>query len=85
MYSNNNMFYTFSISNNYLSSSNAEYGYNETIKEKNKEVGFVYADKQTKGRGTYGRKWVSNKGNLFGSIFFLVACLVFLIPFFRKK
>ena len=25
---------------------------------------------QTKGRGTQGRKWVSNKGNLFGSIFF---------------
>ena len=40
------------------------------IKKKNKEVGFVYADKQTKGRGTYGKKWISNKGNLFGSIFF---------------
>ena len=39
-------------------------------KKKNKEVGFVYADKQTKGRGTYGKKWISNKGNLFGSIFF---------------
>ena len=40
------------------------------IKEEQKEFGCVYADAQTKGRGTYGRKWVSDKGNLFGSIFF---------------
>ena len=40
------------------------------IKEEKKEVGCVYADIQTKGRGTYGREWVSNEGNLFGSIFF---------------
>ena len=40
------------------------------IKDKKKESGYVYADIQTKGRGTYGREWVSIKGNLFGSIFF---------------
>ena len=40
------------------------------IKKKEKEIGCVYADKQTKGRGTYGTKWISDKGNLFGSIFF---------------
>ena len=40
------------------------------IKEKQKEIGCVYADTQTKGRGTYGRTWVSDKGNLFGSLFF---------------
>ena len=40
------------------------------IKEKQKEIGCVYADTQTKGRGTHGRTWVSDKGNLFGSIFF---------------
>ena len=40
------------------------------IKEEKKEVGCVYADIQTKGRGTYGREWVSKEGNLFGSIFF---------------
>ena len=39
------------------------------IKEK-KEIGCVYADNQTKGRGTYGKKWISNKGNLFGTVFF---------------
>ena len=42
----------------------------DLIKEKKKESGFVYADEQTKGKGTHGKKWVSSKGNLFGSIFF---------------
>ena len=40
------------------------------IKEKHREIGCVYAKKQTKGRGTYGKKWVSDEGNLFGTIFF---------------
>ena len=40
------------------------------IRKKKKEIGCVYADTQTKGRGTHGKKWVSDKGNLFGSIFF---------------
>ena len=40
------------------------------IKEEKKEIGCVYTYNQTKGRGTHGRKWVSDKGNLFGSIFF---------------
>jgi len=40
------------------------------IKENQKETGCVYADTQTKGRGTHGRTWVSDKGNLFGSLFF---------------
>ena len=40
------------------------------IKKEQKESGCVYADILTKGRGTYGREWISDKGNLFGSIFF---------------
>jgi len=40
------------------------------IKEGKKEFGCVYAFSQTRGRGTHGRKWISNKGNFFGSIFF---------------
>ena len=40
------------------------------IKNKRKKIGCVYAKVQTKGRGTYGRKRVSKKGNLFSSIFF---------------
>lgn len=40
------------------------------IKENQKEIGCVYADIQTSGRGTQGKKWVSDKGNLFSTIFF---------------
>ena len=40
------------------------------IKEKHKSIGCVYAKEQTKGRGTRGKEWVSEEGNLFGSIFF---------------
>jgi len=32
-------------------------------------TGIVFADEQKKGRGQYGKKWVSLKGNLFLSIF----------------
>jgi BirA family transcriptional regulator, biotin operon repressor / biotin---[acetyl-CoA-carboxylase] ligase len=40
------------------------------IKKNNQKVGCVYADEQSKGRGTYGKKWISSKGNLFTSLFF---------------
>ena len=40
------------------------------IKLKKKENGCVFADIQTKGRGTQGKRWISSKGNLFSSIFF---------------
>ena len=40
------------------------------IKQKNIKAGFVLAEKQKKGRGQRGNKWVSYKGNLFVSIFF---------------
>ena len=40
------------------------------IREENKISGYVYANKQTKGRGTKGKKWISDEGNFFGSIFF---------------
>ena len=42
----------------------------DLIKEKKKKFGYVHANVQTKGRGTHGREWISDKGNLFGSIFF---------------
>lgn len=35
-----------------------------------KKQGCVCAELQTNGRGTYGKKWTSKKGNLFSSIFF---------------
>ena len=34
--------------------------------------GVIISDKQTRGRGRHGKKWVSNKGNLFFSIFFII-------------
>ena len=50
------------------------------IKKKNKTVGCVHASEQTKGRGTYGKKWISNKGNLFASFFFPIKKN---IPYFK--
>ena len=40
------------------------------IQEKKKEIGCIYSDIQTKGRGMHGRKWISDEGNLFGTLFF---------------
>ncbi len=39
------------------------------IKESNYNLGMVIAEIQTNGRGQYGRKWISSKGNLFVSFF----------------
>ncbi len=40
------------------------------IRNKNYYNGFVFATSQIKGRGRYGRKWISKKGNFFSTIFF---------------
>ena len=40
------------------------------IKTTKIKSGIVIADKQIRGRGQYGKKWNSHKGNLFVSIFF---------------
>ena len=34
--------------------------------------GVIISDKQTRGRGQHGKKWVSKKGNLFISVFFII-------------
>tara|TARA_B100000941_G_scaffold112260_1_gene78826 strand:- start:215 stop:727 length:513 start_codon:yes stop_codon:yes gene_type:complete len=36
------------------------------------KAGIVISDAQSRGRGQYGRKWISKKGNLFFSIFFII-------------
>ena len=40
------------------------------IKNSNNKSGMIIADKQKKGRGKYGKKWISFKGNIFVTIFF---------------
>ena len=40
------------------------------IKKGNRKIGCVFAKKQTKGRGTFGKRWISDEGNLFISLFF---------------
>ena len=39
------------------------------IRKTNYNIGMVVAETQAKGRGQYGRKWISLKGNLFVSFF----------------
>ena len=40
------------------------------IKNSNLKYGMIIAETQSKGRGQYGRKWTSFKGNLFVSFFY---------------
>ena len=40
------------------------------IKKDKKTQGVVFSENQKKGRGRYGNKWISFKGNLFVSIFY---------------
>ena len=39
------------------------------IKNLKNDFGFVVSENQISGRGQYGRKWISYKGNLFISFF----------------
>ena len=39
------------------------------IKNTNHKFGMIVSDTQSNGRGQYGKKWVSYKGNLFVSFF----------------
>jgi BirA family biotin operon repressor/biotin-[acetyl-CoA-carboxylase] ligase len=40
------------------------------IRSSNFECGMIIAESQSNGRGQYGRKWISLKGNLFVSFFY---------------
>ena len=40
------------------------------IKNSNIDYGMIIADNQAKGRGQYGKKWISYNGNLFVSFFY---------------
>ena len=41
-----------------------------TVKNSNLKCGMIIAESQSNGRGQYGRKWISFKGNLFVSFFY---------------
>jgi len=49
----------------------------QIIKNTNNKSGIVIAEKQKNGRGQYGKKWTSIKGNLFVSIFFPIDIVKF--------
>lgn len=40
------------------------------IKTQNHDSGFVHALSQKKGKGRYGKRWISKRGNFFGTFFF---------------
>ena len=40
------------------------------VKSSNLKYGMIIAESQSNGRGQYGRKWISFKGNLFVSFFY---------------
>ena len=42
------------------------------IKNSDLNYGMIISEKQTNGRGQYGRKWISYKGNLFVSFFYKI-------------
>ena len=41
------------------------------IRNSKLESGMIISDLQSDGRGQYGRKWISEKGNLFVSLFYI--------------
>ena len=50
------------------------------IKNSNYKYGMVISCTQTMGRGQYGKKWISNKGNLFVSFFYELKNINLSIP-----
>ena len=55
------------------------------IRNTNNKSGIVIAEKQKKGRGQYGKKWTSFKGNLFVSIFFQIDMIQLSLKDLTKK
>ncbi len=49
------------------------------IKKFNHNYGMIISENQTKGKGQYGRKWISLKGNLFVSFFYNLEAISFSI------
>ena len=56
----------------------------QIIKNTNNKSGIIIAEKQKRGRGQYGKKWISFKGNLFVSIFFQISMVQLSLKNFTK-
>jgi len=54
------------------------------IKNSNCKYGMVISDIQTMGRGQYGKKWISPKGNLFVSFFYELKNINLSLPTLTK-
>ena len=54
------------------------------IKKTNCKYGMVISESQTNGKGQYGRKWISYKGNLFVTVFLCIQNTKFSILNFTK-
>ena len=55
------------------------------IKKNNHDFGIIISETQTSGRGQYGRKWISSKGNVFLSFFFRLNKINFSMETLTKK
>ena len=54
------------------------------IKNNNFKNGMVISESQTNGKGQYGKKWISNKGNLFVSFFHELKNITISLPSLTK-
>ena len=54
------------------------------IKSSNSKYGMVISDTQTMGKGQYGKKWISYKGNLFVSFFYELKNIKLSLPRLTK-
>ena len=48
----------------------SEFPIQSVVKNSNTDYGMIIANEQKNGRGQYGKKWISYKGNLFVSFFY---------------
>ena len=55
------------------------------IKSSKNEFGLVVSETQSKGKGQYGRKWISYKGNIFLSLFYKLENINLSLSLLTKK
>ena len=55
------------------------------IKSSENEFGLIVSEAQSKGKGQYGRKWISYKGNIFLSFFYKLENINLSISSLTKK